>query len=266
MQNAGMQAPLHDMHLNRTRAAAFGSDAERYDLARPSYPPALVDDLMADRPARVLDVGCGTGKAARLLLERGSDVLGVEPDARMAAVARSHGVTVEVVAFEDWERRGRTFDLVMSGQAWHWVDPAVGPVKAAAALREGGRLAAFWNMPTFDDDARAALDRAFVAEAPELATSSAALGTIAIDGAGHLDSLRAAHVFTEPEVRAYAWDLRYSSEEWLALLQTHSDLAVVEPARRASLVAAVAAAIDEVGGALTVHYRTSLATATRVAG
>jgi SAM-dependent methyltransferase len=261
-----LTGPEQDIHLNRRRAAAFGADAERYDLARPSYPVALIDDLVADRPVQVLDVGCGTGKAARPLAARGCDVLGVEPDARMAAVARSHGLTVEVSSFEGWEPDGRTFDLVMSGQAWHWVDPAVGPAKAGAVLREGRRLAVFWNMPAFDDDVRLALDRAFLSVAPELATSSAALGTIRIDGGGHLDALRAARVFTAPEERVYRWDLRYSRDEWLALFHTHSDHAVLEPDRRARLAAAVAAAIDEVGGSLVVHYRTGMATAMRTSG
>ncbi len=85
----------------------FGQDAVRYDRARPSYPTALIDDLVSDEPGRVLDVGCGTGKAARLFAARGCQVLGVEPDDRMAAVARSYGIPVEVATFEAWDPAGR---------------------------------------------------------------------------------------------------------------------------------------------------------------
>ena len=42
--------------------------------------------------ADAADVGCGTGLAARLVAERGVKVLGVEPDERMAHVARRHGI------------------------------------------------------------------------------------------------------------------------------------------------------------------------------
>ena len=60
----------------------------------------MVDNLLTGTLGRVLDVGCGTGKVARLFLARGCDVLGVEPDPRMADVAESHGIQVEVASFE----------------------------------------------------------------------------------------------------------------------------------------------------------------------
>ena len=62
----------------------------------------MLDDLLADRPERVLDVGCGTGIVSALLAHRGADVLGIEPDPRMAAVARAKGLAVEVARFEEW--------------------------------------------------------------------------------------------------------------------------------------------------------------------
>ena len=77
---------------DRSRAESFGDIAEAYDRARPSYPPALFDDLLADGARTVLDVGCGTGIVAALLAARGCDVLGVEVDERMAQVARAKGI------------------------------------------------------------------------------------------------------------------------------------------------------------------------------
>ena len=98
-------------HTNRTRAQSFGSDARAYDRVRPGYPPELIDDLVADGRRAALDVGCGTGKAARLLQARGVEVLGLEIDPRMAEVARGHGVPVVVTAFESWDADGESFDL-----------------------------------------------------------------------------------------------------------------------------------------------------------
>src|SRR5690349_21277834 len=103
------------MHDQRHRAEVFGSAAEAYDEYRPSYPDALIDDLVAAGPARALDIGCGTGKAGRLLAARGVEVLGVEIDEDMAEVARRSGLEVEVGSFETWEPAGRTFDLAVSG-------------------------------------------------------------------------------------------------------------------------------------------------------
>ncbi|MEU1024816.1 class I SAM-dependent methyltransferase, partial [Streptomyces sp. NPDC005904] len=106
-------------HRHRHLAESFGSDADRYDRARPRYPEALVSRLAAAGPD-VLDVGCGTGIAARQFAAAGCTVLGVEPDARMARTAQRLGTEVDIAAFEAWEPVGREFDAVVAGQAWHW--------------------------------------------------------------------------------------------------------------------------------------------------
>ena len=93
-----------------------------------------------------LDVGTGTGIAARQFQAAGCTVLGVEPDARLASFARRTGVKVEVAPFEAWDPAGREFDAVVAGHAWHFVDPVAGPARAARVLRPGGRLAAFWHL------------------------------------------------------------------------------------------------------------------------
>ena len=85
---------------DRALAESFGAEAEQYDRTRPGYPPALIDDLLSGGARDVLDIGCGTGIAGRLFLARGCQVLGVEPDARMAGVAGTQGLTVEVARFE----------------------------------------------------------------------------------------------------------------------------------------------------------------------
>src|SRR5580658_8104808 len=100
-------------HEQRAVAEGFGADAQCYDRARPRYPEALIAALVAASPGvDVLDVGCGTGIAARQLQAAGCRVLGVDADDRMAAQARSFGVEVEVAKFEQWDPAGRTFDLV----------------------------------------------------------------------------------------------------------------------------------------------------------
>ena len=138
--------------------------------ARPSYPPVLVYLLVEDGPRRALDVGCGTGKAGRLLFERGIEALGVEVDERMAAVSRRHGLTVDVAPFERWNPEGRRFPLLVSGQAWHWVDPVKGAAKAVEVLSPGGMWAAFWNQDEagLEPPIRERIDRVYAQHCPEL--------------------------------------------------------------------------------------------------
>jgi SAM-dependent methyltransferase len=126
-------------HQARQVAESFCSDAERYDRARPRYPAAMVEAIAAASPGPgVLDVGCGAGIAARQFHAVGCRVLGIDPDARMADLARRFGVEAKVAKFEDWDPAGRPFDAVIAGQAWHWVDPVAGAAKAAQVLRPGG--------------------------------------------------------------------------------------------------------------------------------
>src|SRR4051812_49267830 len=90
----GQERKPHDA---RTMAESFGADPERYDRVRPSYPAAMVDVIVAEAPGSdVLDVGCGTGIAARLFEDAECQVLGVEVDPRMADFARERGLEVEL--------------------------------------------------------------------------------------------------------------------------------------------------------------------------
>jgi len=252
---------------DRARAEGFGSDAERYDRARPTYPDALVDDLLGTTGQadgrRVLDVGCGTGKAGRLFAARGCEVLGLEPDERMATVARRHGLPVEITTIEAWEPQPGAFDLVVSGQAWHWVDPAVGPARAAVALRPGGRLAVFWNGSRHQPATAEALDRVYERLAPELRIESVVLGTMRRPFQEDIAAIDATGRFEPAETRQYPWEQVVPSDAWVDQLRTHSDHASLPPERLEPLLAAVAAEIDALGGAITVLYRTSMITAVR---
>jgi SAM-dependent methyltransferase len=249
------------LHQNRQRAESFGGDADRYDRARPSYPKALVDELLSDGAVRVLDVGCGTGIAARLFGARGCQVLGIEPDRRMARLARHHGVSVELATFESWDARERRFDLLTSGQAWHWVDPDAGARKGADVLHPEGRLGLFWNFARFPRDVREALAATYGRLEPELERYSVLLG----HEDRRLDTASRALVrtgrFTPPELLTWDWTCRYTTAHWLESLLTHSDHHALPTPRRDALIGAVGEAIDRLGGAFEITYRTHLLTA-----
>ena len=246
--------------VNRVRAESFGAVAEAYDRARPSYPPRLVDDLLGmvaiagTAPApEVLDVGCGTGKAAGLFVARGARVLGVEVDTRMAEVARSHGIEVETSAFERWAPAGRTFDLVVCGQAWHWVDPVAGLATLTRVLRRPGVFSAFWNFAILDAEPMMALESAYRAAATTLSPRSIVRGGGPDTVPHHAETLaRLGRV----EAREYEWARAYSRDGWLELLSSHSDHIALGRPERERIRHEVGAAIDRLGGTLPVRYRT----------
>jgi SAM-dependent methyltransferase len=250
------------LYEDRDRALSFGGVAELYDRARPSYPSALIDVLMGPGPRRALDVGCGTGKAARLLIERGCDLLGVEPDPSMAAVARRHGISVEEATFESWDSRGRMYDLIVSGQAWHWVDPVLGVTKAGSLLDPGGRLGVFWNRGWPEKDAQRVLQAAYARCAPEIAKTNVALNPTN-EPADRLEEFQKGGAFTNVEARVFPWSTQYDRSGWIDLIATHSDHVRLPDARRRALLDAVGDAVDALGGSMTYHYSTLLVLATR---
>ena len=258
---------MSEPHRHRQVAESFGSDAERYDRARPGYPGALVERIVAASPGLdVLDVGCGTGIAARQFHAAGCRVLGVDPDARMAGLARRTGVAVEVATFEAWESAGRAFDAVIAGQAWHWVDPVAGAAKAAQVLRPGGRLAVFWNVFQPPPGLREAFAAVYHRVQPGLPLNpwawAAPDGYLAMCTAA-ADGIRQTGAFGEPEQWRFDWDRPYTRDEWLELVPTAGGHSQIAPAKLAELLAGISAAIDAVGGSFTMHYVTIAVTAER---
>ena len=253
----------------RRVAESFGADAGRYDRARPGYPTAMVDRIVAASPGRdVVDAGCGTGISARLFQAAGCRVLGVDPDPRMADLARESGLEVEVAKFEQWDAAGRTFDAVIAGQAWHWVNMAAGAAKAAAVLRPGGRLAVFWN--AFDPPAelRAAFGAVYQRVVPD---SPMAAGFWSRPASGQYlamcdaaaDGMRQAGAFGDPQTWRFDWSRPYTRAQWLDQVPTFGGHSLLPPGVQAELLAGLGAAVDAVGGAFTMDYATLVATAAR---
>ena len=248
-------------------AESFGTDAGRYDRSRPSYPAALVERIVGASPGPdVLDVGCGTGIAARLFTAAGCRVLGVDVDARMADVARQHGLPVDVARFEDWEPAGRTFDTVIAAQAWHWVDPVAGAARAATVLRPGGRLAAFWNAFQPPDGLRAEFAAVYTRVLPGFpvpwarATGTELYASVASRTA---EGMRAAGLLGEPEQWQFPWERPYTRDEFLDQMQTSGFQGRTAPATMSDLLAGVGAAIDAAGGSFVMGYTTVAVTAAR---
>jgi SAM-dependent methyltransferase len=248
---------------DRSRAESFGAVAELYDRARPSYPSALVDALLTGDPRRVLDIGCGTGIAAALLAERGCDVLGVEIDERMAQVARARGIDVEVARFEQWNARGRRFDLAVCAQAWHWIDPVAGAQKAATVLERAGRLGLFWNFGAPPAEVAELFGPIYARLAPGVESYSVLLGGQDARAETAVAGIAASERFDAAEVSAFSWRRTHDTAGWLALLQTHSDHQTLPPDRREQLLAEIGEAVESAGGSFEMPYEAILVSARR---
>jgi SAM-dependent methyltransferase len=129
------------------RSLSFGSAAAAYERGRPSYPPEAIDWLLPVGARQVLDLGAGTGKLTTRLVERGLDVVAVDPIPDMLEVLRTSLPetrallgTAEEIPLED-----NSVDVVLVAQAWHWMDADRAIPEVARVLRPGGRLGLVWN-------------------------------------------------------------------------------------------------------------------------
>ncbi|KUI16887.1 SAM-dependent methyltransferase [Mycobacterium sp. GA-1285] len=131
----------------RDRSLSFGAEAAAYERGRPSYPPDAIDWLLPSDAAKVLDLGAGTGKLTTRLVERGLDVVAVDPIPEMLELlSRSLPETPALLGTaEEIPLPDDSVDAVLVAQAWHWFDPEIAVKEVARVLRPGGRLGLVWN-------------------------------------------------------------------------------------------------------------------------
>lgn len=132
----------------KERSLSFGSQAAAYERGRPSYPPEAVDWLLPDGARDVLDLGAGTGKLTSRLIERGLNVVAVDPIAELLDVLRTTLPDTPALSgsAEQIPLPDNSIDAVLVAQAWHWFDPDRAATEIARVLRPGGRLGLLWNV------------------------------------------------------------------------------------------------------------------------
>ncbi|GAA1625183.1 class I SAM-dependent methyltransferase [Actinoplanes couchii] len=257
------------------RGQVFGEQAEEYHRVRPGYPAGLVSDLLAlAGPGPVLEVGAGTGKATAAFAAHDVDLTCLEPDARMAAVLRRTvpGVPIVETTFEDWTP-DRAYGLLISAQAWHWVDPARRTRLAFDALAPGGVLAPFWNVFLLADERLhtelAAVDSrhglAEIGQAPHALLLSSIPAEPREFAAEWPDMADVPEVFTEAHTRRYRSARSYTSAAYRDHLRSISGFRMLDEDRREAAIDDLIAVIDDHGGTIELTVFTDVAIARRPA-
>ncbi|WKG05047.1 class I SAM-dependent methyltransferase [Mycolicibacterium sp. HK-90] len=135
------------MNSPKQRSLSFGSEAAAYERGRPSYPPEAIDWLLPDGAHDVLDLGAGTGKLTTRLVERGLDVIAVDPIPEMLELLSNSLPDTPALlgTAEEIPLADNSVDAVLVAQAWHWFDPERAVKEVSRVLRPGGRLGLVWN-------------------------------------------------------------------------------------------------------------------------
>jgi SAM-dependent methyltransferase len=246
--------PLKAAQRHKLRKRSFDAVARLYDRVRPGYPEALFDDVVRlsgiPEGGRILEIGPGTGKATLPLARRGFSILGLELGPSMARLCRRNlrqfpQVEIRNIAFEDWTPDEGAFDMVLAATAFHWIPHKVAYPRCARALKPNGSLALLWNFVDIPDteffnDLRAIYKRIaphmHLSLPPELRTER------------QRKKIVSSGLFGPVTVLRYPWQSEYAADDYIGLLKTMSDHAILAPAVRNSLFRALRKLIDVHGG------------------
>lgn len=137
----------------------FSNRVANYVKYRPGYPAGvsqLFRDEMGLRSDSVIaDIGSGTGISAKIFLENGNTVYGVEPNAAMREAAEGFLKDFDNFHSIDGTAEGTSLpdgsvDFVIAAQAFHWFEPEKTRSEFKRILRKNGFIALIWNERQLD--------------------------------------------------------------------------------------------------------------------
>jgi SAM-dependent methyltransferase len=227
--------------IDPVAAAGFGSAAEVYERARPSYPPEAIDWLFERTRTgpgdTIVDLGAGTGKLTRLLVPSGARVVAVEPIPEMRAlidVGEAIDGTAEAIPMTDGSAA-----LVTVAQAFHWFDLDRALPEIHRVLRTGGSLALVWNMRDLDDPVQRGVEDLLAAHR----------GRITAQREGRWRApLSASPLFGDSETETFRYEQQFTADDLVARVSSTSFVAAMDEAERRPLlddVRALVAGRDE---------------------
>jgi SAM-dependent methyltransferase len=242
----------HVQPEDRPARETFDAVPDVYERVRPRYPAAMFADLFALLPAHphVLEVGPGTGKATRDLLDFGATVHAIEIGPAMAEKLRdvvpSRSLTVTVGNFEDVPVDERHYDCVFSATAYHWIAPTAQLERPAALLKPRG-LVAIVDLIQVDSPN----DHGFFAAAQQIYeryseghTGPPAPRREEVEGPIRAE-LEADDRFEHVGVRRYDWDQTYTASQYRELMVSYSPTLLMEPRARQGLLDDMEAFVKE---------------------
>ncbi len=241
----------------------FDQNALAYDKYRPRYPKVLIDALLelsnVQLNEKALEIGCGTGQLTTDLLQKGLDIVAIEAGASLAKIADynikdfNKGKIINA-KFEDWNTALK-FKLIVSAQAFHWIDREVGFKKILDMLQNDGALALIWNIDQsqqshFWKQSTPIYNKYFPKN-----TKKDEQSDISLSYQSYLSEL---NKFTRINYLEYPWQKTYAKEEYIGLLSTFSDHMILEPKVRTQFFKEMEDLIEANGNQVEKFYKTVL--------
>jgi ubiquinone/menaquinone biosynthesis C-methylase UbiE len=239
--------------LQHPDSRSFEDVAAIYERARPSYPEEAVAwirdvlDLCSGRT--VLDLGAGTGKLTRQLLETGATVIAVEPGDAMRAQLGQAVPDVEALrgSAEEIPLRDDSVDAITVGQAFHWFRHEEALPEMHRVLRPGGGVALLWN--------------ARDPESPLVQEVNDVLEEVLRDREPTPDSslkLVESSLFGPVEEKVFQFAQELDADGLAERVASISFVAAMPPDRREDIESRIRAVVNAAGGLVTFPYVTNV--------
>jgi SAM-dependent methyltransferase len=240
--------------LQHPDSRPFELVAGRYERFRPEYPPDAVAWIVEKLDLRVgrtvLDLGAGTGKLTRALVETGASVIAVEPgEAMLAELSRSLPTTqavraaAEAIPFED-----DSVDGITVGQAFHWFRHAEALPEMHRVLRPHGGVALIWNARDQDAPVTRSVTELLADFVP---SDRAAPGTWS-------DELGASDLFGPLEQRRFRFAETVDADTFAGRIQSISFVAAAPAERQVELERKLRELAAAHGGTIELPYVTDV--------
>ena len=244
----------------------FDRAAWDYDASRPMYVKEIYEDIFdympVDQDSHVLEIGMGSGKAARPFLDTHCHFVGIEPGGNLAAFAKKRfkkyeNFFVHCQTLQDYTGEDHSFDLIYAATSFHWIPEEYGYRRVYDLLKNGGAFARFAYHAGTDQGRRALTEEIQELYRKYMHCESRPVEFSDAD-AQNLAEKALAYGFVDVKHALYHTTKDFTAHEYLSLLKTYPDHMKLIPYDREKLFDGIFHAIVNNGGTMTVYYTMDL--------
>ncbi|AUD65228.1 hypothetical protein BK011_05850 [Tenericutes bacterium MZ-XQ] len=248
----------------------FNLNPDLYDELRPTYSKDLYHDIFKyanlEKNCDLIEIGIGTGQATAPFLNRGCNITAIEIGSNLANFTAEKyrgwsNLKIVNSDFESYDMNDFNIDMFYSASAFHWINPEIGLPKIYKALKHHGVFAWISTTPCAwkdNEELFNLLQEVYIGFKDYFAATSK-LTISQVDKKIEADikykkSILETYNFRDINSYTYTLKKTFTSEDYIRLLDTYSDHAVIPKKNKAIFYSKIKSLIDKQGGMIPIVY------------